>query len=161
MDVRIETSSEKKLIGQRSKISASAGQKNVELWKSFAPRKKEIKNSIDIGFHSIEIYPLGYFDNFNPNAEFEKWAAVEVSSFETLPAEMEPLAIKSGLYAVFLYKGDSSKAFQTFRYIFTEWLPKSNYVVDDRPHFEVMGEKYKNNDPNSEEEFWIPIRKKG
>jgi AraC family transcriptional regulator len=29
--------------------------------------------------------------------------------------------------------------------------------LDDRPHFEVLGEKYKNNDPTSEKEIWIPI----
>lgn len=27
--------------------------------------------------------------------------------------------------------------------------------VDDRPHFEVLGGKYQNNSPNSEEEIWI------
>jgi predicted transcriptional regulator YdeE len=32
--------------------------------------------------------------------------------------------------------------------------------IDNRPHFEVLGDKYKNNDPSSEEEIWIPIRKK-
>jgi AraC family transcriptional regulator len=30
--------------------------------------------------------------------------------------------------------------------------------LDQRPHVEVMGEKYKNNDPDSEEEIWIPIK---
>lgn len=160
MDVRIETSSEKKLIGKRIKMSVSTSHKNLELWKSFAPRKKEIINSIDIGFHSVEIYPPGYFHNFNLDTEFEKWAAVEVKNFETVPNGMEMVTIKSGLYAVFLYKGDSSKAFQIFEHIFKDWLPKSNYRVDDRPHFEVMGEKYKTGDPNSEEELWVPIRKK-
>jgi len=32
--------------------------------------------------------------------------------------------------------------------------------LDDRPHFEVLGDKYKNADPDSEEEIWIPIRTK-
>ena len=47
-----------------------------------------------------------------------------------------------------------------FQYIFSEWIPQSDYSVDDRPHFEVLGAKYKNNDPDSEEEIWIPIKKK-
>jgi AraC family transcriptional regulator len=42
----------------------------------------------------------------------------------------------------------------------TEWLPNSAYALDDRPHFEALGEQYKNNDPNSEEEIWIPIKPK-
>jgi AraC family transcriptional regulator len=39
-------------------------------------------------------------------------------------------------------------------------LPNLGYTLDDRAHFEVLGEKYKNNDPLSEEEIWIPIKKK-
>ncbi|MEP1984886.1 MAG: GyrI-like domain-containing protein, partial [Maribacter dokdonensis] len=41
-----------------------------------------------------------------------------------------------------------------------EWIPNSEYQLDGRPHFEVLGAKYKNNDPNSEEEVWIPIKAK-
>ncbi|EPE83362.1 GyrI-like small molecule binding domain protein [Leptospira noguchii str. 1993005606] len=42
-------------------------------------------------------------------------------------------------------------------YIFQEWLPNSGYKL--KPHFELLGSKYKNNDPTSEEEVWIPIVK--
>jgi AraC family transcriptional regulator len=42
---------------------------------------------------------------------------------------------------------------------FSTWLPDSEYRLDVRPHFEVLGEKYKNDDPESEEEIWIPIKK--
>jgi len=38
-------------------------------------------------------------------------------------------------------------------YIFSDWLPKSDYELDEKPHFEILGEKYKNDDPNSEEEI--------
>ena len=34
------------------------------------------------------------------------------------------------------------------------------YILDNRPHFEVLGGKYKNNDSNSEEEIWIPVKQK-
>jgi AraC family transcriptional regulator len=49
---------------------------------------------------------------------------------------------------------------KTFQYIFGTWLPNSEYVLDNRPHFEILGEKYKNDDPTSEEEIWIPIKAK-
>jgi AraC family transcriptional regulator len=61
------------------------------------------------------------------------------------------------MYAVFDYKGLNTDS-SIFIYIFTEWLPGSIYVLDERPHFEVLGEKYKNNDPDSEEEICIPIK---
>ncbi|MFT5513068.1 MAG: AraC family transcriptional regulator, partial [Bacteroidia bacterium] len=49
---------------------------------------------------------------------------------------------------------------KTFGYIFGEWIPNSIYDIDSRPHFEILGDKYKNDHPNSEEEIWIPIKEK-
>ncbi len=73
---------------------------------------------------------------------------------------METYTLVRGLYAVFDYKGLHTDT-KIFYYIFETWLPKSNdYCLDDRPHFEILGAKYKNNDPNSEEQIWIPVRPK-
>ncbi len=72
---------------------------------------------------------------------------------------MEVCNLPGGLYAVFFYKGLNTDL-TIFNYIFTKWLPASEYILDDRPHFEIMGAKYKNNDPGSEEEIWVPIKKK-
>lgn len=76
-----------------------------------------------------------------------------------MPNEMETFTLTAGLYAVFDYKGSSADN-RIFQYIFGVWLPNSVYLLDDRPHFEVLGDKYKNADPDSEEEIWIPIRTK-
>ncbi|MBY0486603.1 MAG: effector binding domain-containing protein, partial [Flavobacteriaceae bacterium] len=89
---------------------------------------------------------------------FVKWAAVVVTSFDFVPDAMETLEIEAGLYAVFNYRGDQSNAASFFNTIYTEWLPNSEYQLDNRPQFEILGEKYKNNDPTSEEEIWIPIK---
>jgi AraC family transcriptional regulator len=75
-----------------------------------------------------------------------------------VPDGMETLTAPGGLYAVFLYQGPANAAPETYQYIFGTWLPTSDYALDNRPHFAVMGEKYKNNDPSSEEELWIPIK---
>lgn len=158
MNPRIETLAEKKLIGKQIQMSLAAN-KTPQLWQSFMSRRKEIKNNIDSNLYSINSYDPLYFDNFNPNATFEKWAAIEVSDFNTIPDEMETITLTGGLYAVFLYKGLNSNT-EIFQYIFGTWLPNSEYILDNRPHFEILGEKYKNNDPNSEEEIWIPIKAK-
>lgn len=146
---------QKKLIGYRLKMSV-INNKTGQIWGQFGPRIKEIKNRVTADKISMQIYEPSYFQKFNPANEFEKWATVEVESFENLPIGMETFLIKEGLYAVFHYKGSSSDN-SIFQYIFGQWLPNSPYNLDDRPHFEVLGEKYKNNDPNSEEEIWIPI----
>ena len=100
------------------------------------------------------------FIKFNPSTHFTKWAAAEVLSFEEVPANMETLIIHAGLYAVFFHKGSNTDN-STHQYIFQNWLPTSDqYILDARPHFEVLGESYKNGDPSSEEEIWIPIKLK-
>jgi AraC family transcriptional regulator len=154
----IETLAEKKLIGKRIRMRLSDN-RTGELWRDFMPRRKEIKNSVNADLLSIEIYDRSLdFRYFDPDTEFEKWAAVEVTDFDTIPENMETHVLTGGLYAVFIYKGDANDFQSTFEYIFRTWLPHSDYVLDDRSHFEIMGEKYKLNDPNSEEEVWIPIR---
>lgn len=130
-----------------------------QLWGQFAPRIKEIKNKATGDKISMQIYPPVYYKDFRPNNEFEKWATIEVKDFGEIPIGMKSFILKGGLYAVFDYKGSSSNN-SIFQYIFSEWLPNSEYLIDYRPHFEVLGSKYKNNDPNSEEEIWIPIKEK-
>ena len=70
---------------------------------------------------------------------------------------METFTLPVGLYGVFDHKGLSNDN-SIFQYIFGTWLPNSTYQLDNRPHFEILGEKYRNNDPASEEEIWVPIK---
>lgn len=155
MTPRIETTAGKKLVGKRLTMSL-ANNRTGELWKSFVPRCKEITNNVTNDLISMTVYKPSYFVEFKTTNEFEKWATVEVTDFEEIPADMETFMLTGGLYAVFEYKGSSNDS-SIFQYIFGTWLPNSKYTLDDRPHFEVFGNKYKNNDPTSEEEIWIPV----
>jgi len=155
---RIETCECKKLVGKR--LTMTYGENRTPfLWQSFMPRLREISNRVGSELFSMQVYGASFdFNTFNPNIEFEKWAAVEVIDFENIPAGMDNYTLQGGLYAVFDYKGLSNDT-KIFQYIFGIWLPASTtYALDHRPHFEVLGEKYKNNDPESEEEIWIPIK---
>lgn len=150
--------SAKKLIGIRMSISLMHNLTG-KLWTSFMPRRKEILNCVSSELYSLQVYPEGYFQNFNPATEFEKWAAAEVTDFASVPDGMETFEIKAGLYAVFNYKGLNSDH-RIFEYIFSEWIPDSGYQLDSRPHFELLGNKYRNGDPESEEDIWIPVKVK-
>lgn len=156
MTPRIVTLNEKKLIGKRITMSF-ADYKIGELWKTFMPRRNEISNNISNDLISMTLYKPNHFLNFKPTNEFEKWATVEVSNFDNVPADMETFTLSGGLYAVFDYKGLNTDD-SIYRYIYGEWIPNSGYDLDNRPHFEILGKKYKNNDPTSEEEIWIPIK---
>jgi Uncharacterized protein conserved in bacteria len=158
MEPRIELLAEKKLVGKRLNMTLS-NDRTFELWHSFMPHRKEIKNSISTDLYCLQVYDKNLnFKDFNPQTEFEKWAAIEVTNFSDIPDNMETYTLKGGLYAVFIHKGVPSSFPKTFQFIFNEWLPKSEYELDNREHFDLMGEKYKNDDPESEEEIWVPIR---
>jgi len=160
MEPRIETCNETKLIGRKKRMSFS-NNKTKELWQGFMPLRAMIDNNVGSELYSVEIYnDTGFFKKFNPAKKFEKWAAIQVKDFSAIPNLMESFVIPKGLYAVFHFIGKGREAQETYQYIYGSWIPNSDYELDDRPHFALMGDKYKNEDPNSEEELWIPIKKK-
>ncbi len=150
---------DKKLVGLRIETSLSENNA-VALWKQFMPRKKEINNVTGPELYSVQVYRNDFsMDQFTPNTRFEKWAAVEVGSHESIPDGMEALTLPKGLYAAFKHKGPASAFPETAAYIFGQWLPQSDYELDNRPHFELMGKDYLGpNHPDAEEEVWIPIK---
>ncbi len=159
MQPRIETLNEKILIGMCISMSLLENQTR-QLWATFGPYMKSIKHRVNEDKISLQVYPSNYFKEFNPSVKFEKWALVEVNDFNTIPVGLKPFTLEKGLYAVFQYKGSSADP-TIFQYIYSQWIPSSEYELDNRPHFETLGEKYQNNHPDSEEETWIPIKAKG
>ena len=143
------------LIGNKLPMSFSEN-RTFELWSSFMPRRKEIVHSIGTDLYCIQEYESTV--QFSTDTQFVKWATVPVTSFESIPSNMGSITIPEGLYAVFTYKGLPSEFAETFKFIFFEWLPNSIYQLDNRPHFEILGAKYKNNDPSSEEDIYVPIK---
>ena len=148
---------ETKFIGKNLSFTYS-DYRAFELWSGFIPRRKEIQNTLGTELYNIQINPENF--DFSPTTPFVKWAAVVVSTFDFIPKGMETLVLEEKLYAVFNYKGDQSGAAAFFNTIYTQWLPTSGYELGNHPQFEILGEKYKNNDPESEEEIWIPIKSK-
>lgn len=159
MFLRTETSHEKKIIGIRQTMSL-VNNTTGELFRSFMQRRSEIQNRANSDLLCVQNFPEGYYRAFNPATTFEKWAAAEVTSFDQVPDGMETAIVPVGLYTVFLFKGTPANAGPFFQNIFANWFPSSGYELDLRPHFDVLGSKYKNNDPESEEEIWIPVRNK-
>lgn len=150
----------KKLVGMQTKMSLSDN-KTTELWQRFMSRHREIKNALADVKYSVQVYdPEMDYDNFTPHTVFDKWATVEVSDYLDIPAGMEMLLLPGGMYAVFLYRGTPAAFHHMVQYIFGVWLPDSAYQLDGRPHFEVLDDRYRHDDPNSEEEVWVPVIEK-
>ena len=155
---RIESLTEKKLTGMMLPMTMTEN-RTTELWKSFMPKRKQIADTVSGDLYSVQVYDSSMdFRNFDPHKTFEKWASVEVTGVGPVPEGMQRLILPSGLYAVFTYKGRSADAEPAFRYFFETWLPGSGYVISDRPHFEILGENYRFEDPESREEIWIPVK---
>ena len=95
MTPRIQILETKKLIGQQLSMSL-VNNKTGQLWGQFAPRIKEIQNRATTDKISMQVYPLRYYEQFNPNNEFVKWAAVEVTNFEPIPEGMQSLCCPRG-----------------------------------------------------------------
>lgn len=160
MEVRIEKLPQKTFVGKSIRMSIVKN-KTRDIWENFMKERAAITNNIGTDLYSIQIFDtFASIKTFTPQTEFTKWAAIEVSNPNTIPKGFALVTIEAGLYAVFIHKGLASEFQRTFQYIFSEWLPASIYELDHRPHFEILGSKYKNNDPSSEEEVWIPIKKK-
>ena len=155
MQPRIELLKPKKLIGIHMEMSLS-NDRTGELWRRFMPRRAEVKNRVNSDFISMQRYSNNW--DFSPASLFEKWAAVEVSSFTGVPHEMETCLLQGGKYAVFIHHGPASTAADTMQYIFGKWLPASEYELDNREHFEILPEDYNPADPNASEEIWVPVR---
>lgn len=136
-----------------------AENKTFELWSTFKSRGSEIKNRKNKDFYSVQIFDEDLtFDQFTSQTMFEKWAAVEVTSIEDIPKGFEIFVLPAGKYARFIHKGPANTFPETSRYIFGNWIPNSQYDLDARPHFEIMGEKYQPDSPASEEKVYIPIQ---
>lgn len=136
-----------------------AQDRTFELWSGFMPVRHQVCADADAPLVSLQRYPTNF--SFAPpdlETSFEKWAGcITPDGFQAADG-FETLHIPSGTYAVFLHRGPASGAARTFGYIFSQWLPDSGYEIDVRPHFEILDKRYKHNQPDSEEEVFIPIK---
>jgi len=146
-----------KLIGVSSEMSR-ANDQTPQLWQRFMPRRQTVLNRTSQDFMSMQVYPNGPKQIADSLAMFTKWAVVQVENFDAVPQGMDTYSLSGGLYAVFQHNGPATDL-RTAMYIFQDWLPQSDYVLDDREHFEVLPPDYKALDPNAHEEFWIPVRR--
>lgn len=156
---RIAEQADKPLLGMAARMSLAADT-TADLWRRFMPRRKEIPNTSSDVFYSVQNFSgLNGFENFTPETEFEKWAAVEVTNSGPVPDGMQRFVLRGGHFAVFDHFGPPSEFANTLSFIFSEWLPQSEWQLDGREHFEILLPGWRADDPDAHEEVWIPLRK--
>jgi len=157
MDVRIEQSGPKILVGKRIRMNY-ADNRTFELWRGFMPNRNKISGRKGEELFSVSVFTGGdSFATLTAETPFDKWAAAEVAEPFTVPEGMESYTLAGGLYAVLTYRGRASEFQKVFGYILGEWMPASGYRPDSREQFEILMPGYDPNDPDSTEEIWIPV----
>ena len=137
-----------------------AGAGTPALWRNFGPRIKEIGNRADDWRYSLRVYPADLsLDRLTPDTEYREWAAVAVQEGTPVPDGLESLELAGGLYVRCLHRGLPGEIGNTVNFLFGQWLPTSGYDVDNsRPHFERMAPDYRPDDPEAQEEMYVPLR---
>ena len=135
-------------------------QQIISYWQVLRQLSAKIPGKTDDAFYSVQVYDSpDYFRQFQPEQLFDQWAAVRVSEGSAVPEGMQQFHSPGGLYAVFRHRGTPAQFVQTAQFIFGSWLPQSGYKLDNRPHFERMAPGYRPDDPEAEEEVFIPVQK--
>ncbi len=119
--------------------------------------------------HEIEnvIYPdtyIGFVDYKTGEEGFTYYLpSVQVSAKGHIPEDMTFHKVPTGKYAVFKYIGlhharqiNIGNLYDTFQYIYDDWLPKSGYSQSAAYHFEKCDESISRED-YCELELFIPI----
>ncbi|MBU3676710.1 MAG: GyrI-like domain-containing protein, partial [Chitinophagaceae bacterium] len=125
-----------RLVGISLEMSLMQNQ-TPALWQGFMPLYRRL--NISTLRYSLQVYPPGYFDVFNPQTPFTKWALCEWPNDTAIPSDWKSVEFKGGLYAVFKHRGTGTDIFQQ---IYSVWLPSSGYELADLPHFEIFDAKY-------------------
>ena len=129
-----------------------------KLWSTFMPVAHPLRKGDSLELFSVQDFgDLIFFKQYDPNLPFTKYAMIRPGDLEQIPEDFESLIIPEGKYAKFTYRGKPSDAGPFFQAIYGNWLPKSGYKLENRPHLAIMGKKYLGEDPDSEEDIYIPV----
>ncbi|WP_109681200.1 GyrI-like domain-containing protein [Xanthomarina spongicola] len=161
MQHRIEQIKDRCVVGIKANMTIQTIQQETgNLARQFMPRRHEVASRVGKLVFSIQNYGNLKMKDVTPQTRFEKWLGVEVSNINHIPEGMETFILEAGTYAVFSYKGSIEDFPKSRQYIFQEWLPNSMYQLDNRAHFEELSENYSKDLQNTEEDIWIPIKKR-
>lgn len=87
-------------------------------------------------------------------------ACVEVDNNISIPKSMDTWEIKDQKYAMFIHVGKAQDIPETYKLVYSKWLPESGYELDYAIDFELYDENYNADDKDSKMYIYIPIKKK-
>lgn len=161
MDYRVLQGREMLLVGMACEVTLGdvENRATICLSEQFMARKNEILN----GTKATTVYGLSTDpENYNPESDkFEYFIGVEVSESGIVPEGMVARIVPGHEHVVFTFNGPSENAGKVHYYLYSTWLPTSQYELADLYNYEVYDERSKGPDAeDSITDIYFPIRKK-
>lgn len=131
------------------------------LWSQFIPRIHEIKSAKgdmkSYGICSPLEESIEEVDLDQPN-DFRYLAGIEVEDDTQLPEGMTSWYVEHQKYAMFTHVGPVEGLQDTYKAIYSQWLPESGYDVEFTYDFELYDESFEPGDEQSKTYIYIPIK---
>ena len=128
-----------------------------ELWGKFAQKMGNVPNRVNKDVCYGVVNPFGSKEE---EGTIDYVAAVEVENFDNIPDGMVTAEIPEAYYAVFTHKGQIKNFMETIKYVYGEWLPKSEYNLTGTPELEIYDERFNPEADDSECDIYLPVAKK-
>ncbi len=157
MDYKIVELGQIKIVGIKDRI-IMPNNTIPSLWEKFMTRENEISKKKKGVYYGIA-------DNMSTEAyEFDETIGVEVEEFENIPKDMCTYIIPAQKYIVFTHKGllfdngGVSLVSRSYDYIYSKFLPTSEFKVNNDFNFELYDSRYIENSNDSEFDIYVPIK---
>ncbi len=123
-------------------------------WGQFTQEVQAIKNRIQ----PERFFQVQYWSENQDLGGLYFFIGVEVNGIDEIQPQFVNKIIPPGRYLRFIHKGLANKVGYTYRYIYNQFLPETDYKLTKPFNFEFYGEKCLGpNNPESESEIYIPI----
>lgn len=156
----IKTINDLKVMGMVYQGKNQSGEIGV-LWQQFLARIPDIKspkgNMKSYGICEPLEESVEDVDLDNPN-DFKYLAGIEVVDDNDVPEGMEVWDVKHNKYAVFTHRGPVEMLGDTYKAIYSQWLPESGYEVVFTYDFEMYDQDFKPGQTDSKMYIYIPIK---
>ena len=144
MEPKIITKKEMIIVGLTSDRSDICG-----LWTKYSEREKDIE-------HKVE--GAGYELHRFLKDSIEVTVGIEVTQAEAISEGLSVIHVPAGQYAIFTHR-IANGGYEGLNPVMNKWLTTGSYEQADNFIIEVYDERFKGgNQPDSEIDFWIPIK---
>lgn len=140
-----------RVIGLGESYEPNNAQGISQLWERFMPQTETVTKRVGMEAFGISQCKGDRFDYV---------AGVKVESDAPIPEGMMDIDLADGHYAVFTHRGPISKIADTMKYIWSTWMPASDYEYTGGPEFELYDYRFRFMAHDSEFDIYIPVRSK-